>query len=258
MQVSHAGAPDARSAPSVLDRPVGGALDDGSRRLVAWGEGPARTPLTVLFVAYTTLALIVAGSGVLLAHGPLGAVREWDLSVSQWLVDHRTPFLDDLTRWVSSTADTAPIAGTASVTVLVLAVRHRWRDVLLVAGAIGLEVAVFLTANSLARRPRPDVAPLGSVPDTFSFPSGHVAATLALWGCIALLLAGRTRSGLLRVLVWSMPFAFAAAVAFARVYRGMHYTTDVVAGALLGAGVLVVAVVAARTSALADDAEHGG
>ena len=47
MQVSHAGAPDARSAPSVLDRPVGGALDDGGRRLVAWGEGPARTPLTV-------------------------------------------------------------------------------------------------------------------------------------------------------------------------------------------------------------------
>ena len=60
---------------------------------------------------------------------------------------------------------------------IVLAVRRRWRDLLLVVVGLAVELAVFLTVNEVVRRPRPSVTKLGIEPATFSFPSGHVAAT---------------------------------------------------------------------------------
>lgn len=241
--------------PSVLDRPVGGWVDQPSRRTVAWRDGPARTPLTLLFVAFTTFTLVVAGVGVTLVHaGPLAGVRAWDVDVSQWFVEHRIPTLDDLTVAMSNVSDTVAVIGLAVVVGALLAWRHRWRDVLLLAGGLGLEAAVFITANALVRRPRPPVETVGEAPSTFSFPSGHVAATIVLWGCFALLLTPRVRSGLVRALIWSVPVVLTLAVGFSRVYRGMHFLTDVLAGAGLGVAALFVAAVAARSSALADAA----
>lgn len=239
--------------PSVLDRPVGGWVDQPSRRTVDWRDGPARTPLTLLFVAYTTVTLVVAGLGVALVHaGPLAGVRAWDVDVSRWFVDHRTPLLDDVTVAVSDAADTVAVIGLALVVAGLLAWRRRWRDVLLIAAGLGLEASVFITANALVRRPRPPVETVGHAPATFSFPSGHVAATIVLWGCFALLLSGRVRSAVARALIWCVPVVMALAVAFSRVYRGMHFLTDVLVGAALGIAALFVAAVAARSSALAE------
>ncbi len=244
--------------PSVLDRPVGGWVDQPSRRTVDWRDGPARTPLTLLFVAYTTFTLVVAGIGVALVHaGPLAGVRAWDVDVSRWFVEHRTPTLDDLTIFFSNAADTLAVIGLAVIVAAVLAWRHRWRDVLLLAAGLGLEASVFITANALVRRPRPPVETVGHAPATFSFPSGHVAATIVLWGCFALLLAPRVRSSAVRALIWCVPVLMAFAVGFSRVYRGMHFLTDVLAGAALGAAALFVAAVAARSSALADAEVEG-
>lgn len=240
-------------ARGVLDHPMGAVVDDRSRQVVAWEDGPARTPLTLLFVAYTTLALVVAGAGVLLVHAhALEGVRDWDLSVSRWFVDHRTPTMDDLTTAVSQAADTVAVIGLALLAAAVLALRHRWRDVLLLAAGLGLEASVFITANALVRRPRPPVETVGAAPTTFSFPSGHTAATIVLWGCLALLVAPSIRSRALRALVWLVPVLFAFAVGYSRVYRGMHYLTDVLVGAVLGVLALYVAAVAARASSLAD------
>lgn len=239
--------------PSVLDRPVGGWVDQPSRRTVAWRDGPARTPLTLLFVAYTTFTLVVAGIGVAIVHaGPLAGLRAWDVDVSRWFVEHRTPTLDEVTVLVSNLADTIAVIGLAVLVGALLAWRRRWRDVLLLAAGLGLEASVFITANALVRRPRPPVETVGHAPTTFSFPSGHTAATIVLWGCFALLLSSRIRSRALRALIWCVPALMGFAVAFSRVYRGMHFLTDVLVGAALGVAALFVAAVAARSSALAD------
>ena len=85
--------------------------------------------------------------------------------------------------------------------------------------------------------PRLDSSPVGS-----SFPSGHVAASMA-YAAIVVVLFEHTKRRLPRVLGVVAVTMVTLAVAFARMYRGMHYPTDVVMGALLGA----VAVVATTT-----------
>ena len=244
-------------AASVLDQPVGRLVDDRSARVASVPEGAARTPLRLLFVAYTTLTLAITGVGVFLVHSSLMAgVRNWDVSVSEWFVDHRGPGWTGYAMFWSTAADTVAIIGVALLVVIVLAVKHRWRDVLLVAGGLGLEASVFITANQLVRRERPPVPTVGAEPGTFSFPSGHVAAAIVLSGCLAVLLLPMVRNRVLRVLVWAFPVVVGVSVAFGRVYRGMHFLTDVLVGAALGVAALLVALVAARASSLADQRHH--
>ena len=69
---------------------------------------------------------------------------------------------------------------------------------------------------------------------TSSYPSGHTGAAVCLYGGIAILLlwlyGARPGVKLAAAALWCVPVA----VALSRVYRGMHYPSDVLAGALLG------------------------
>jgi undecaprenyl-diphosphatase len=83
---------------------------------------------------------------------------------------------------------------------------------------------------------------LGSTPSTSSFPSGHSAAGVALWVAIALLVtwpASRRRWRTPAIVVGA---AIAVAIGLSRLYRGMHFATDVLAGWILGTAALLAAL----------------
>jgi undecaprenyl-diphosphatase len=79
-----------------------------------------------------------------------------------------------------------------------------------------------------------------------------------LWVGIALIVAVLTTNVVARVVAWVPVATLAWIVPLARVYRGMHHTTDVLAGLLLGAAALVVGVLVARTWAAANARRHAG
>jgi undecaprenyl-diphosphatase len=81
-------------------------------------------------------------------------------------------------------------------------------------------------------RDRPDVARLVSA-SGFSFPSGHSAASAALYAAIALV-AGRHRSRRTKAILAGVAGGIAVAVATSRVLLGAHWLTDVIAGLALG------------------------
>jgi membrane-associated phospholipid phosphatase len=83
------------------------------------------------------------------------------------------------------------------------------------------------------------VETLDSVPSTASFPSGHVAGALVLYGLLTLIARARMRHEWVPRVSWALPFAVAVIVALARVYEGVHHPTDVLAGFLLGLGALL-------------------
>jgi membrane-associated phospholipid phosphatase len=118
----------------------------------------------------------------------------------------------------------------------------------LLVSALVLEFVVFLTANTLIDRDRPNVPRLDSTPSTASYPSGHVAATIAVWGGLAIIVMACTRRRAPRIVAFAVAAALAALVGFARLYRGMHHLTDVVAGAVLGLGALAAALTAVRVT----------
>ena len=86
------------------------------------------------------------------------------------------------------------------------------------------------------------------MPSTFSFPSGHVAATVVCWIGAALLLAmfGRVRLARVVAAAGALMVVF---VAWARVYLGMHYALDTALGMAMGGGALVIATRALWPSA---------
>jgi undecaprenyl-diphosphatase len=96
--------------------------------------------------------------------------------------------------------------------------------------AVVAGTAIFVAAKRVAGRPRPcDLEPHAwsavAPPDRFSFPSGHAIVALAMATTLSLFYP-----------VWTAPLAFSAAsVALSRVVLGMHFPSDVIAGAGIGA-----------------------
>lgn len=190
-----------------------------------------------LGLAALALALISGawiGLGFLLT-GPLdGSVGDLDRRVAESLAGRRTDAWDDLSRWGSTLAGiTTEIVVTAVVITVMLRRWRRWREPLLVAIALMLEASCFLVVALVVGRDRPDVPHLDDPPIASSFPSGHTASAMT-YGTFVIIVFLSTRKWWPRILSVVLTLAVVATVGLARMYRGVHFLSDVTAGALLG------------------------
>jgi undecaprenyl-diphosphatase len=185
--------------------------------------------LGLLVGAYVILSLACTAIGLLLTRVLDGAplLRD-ENAVNSWFARQRTPGWDDLSLIGSDLADTrVKIALVLLVgTAFVLAWR-RWNESLQIAVSLLLEVAVFGTAQQLVDRPRPPVEQLDGHLPTSSFPSGHVAASVAFYVGIAMVIFAHTRRGWARALGILLAVVVPAVVLLSRLYRGMHHVSDV-------------------------------
>ena len=118
--------------------------------------------------------------------------------------------------------------------VVFLAVTRRWRPVIFVAVVMFGELGAFLMIEAIVKRPRPDVPHLDSGLPTSAFPSGHMAATTCLYVAIAILVIGHAR-GWWRYLFLIPAIVMPVMIATARMYRGEHHPTDILASLLFAA-----------------------
>jgi undecaprenyl-diphosphatase len=210
---------------------------------------PAVAAVAVIVGCYVLLAATLIGSGLafthLLSHSSVG---HWDEQVNDWFAAHRTDTWNRVSAGFTLLADTLGVVAVAAVVTVVLLIRRWGRFALLVLIGLAVELAVFLSTTYLVARPRPSAPHLGSTPSTFSWPSGHTAATLVLYGGIALMVMAATPRRLPRVAAWTIAVALTVCVALSRIYRGEHHPTDTMAGVILGIGALWAAVSAIRAS----------
>jgi undecaprenyl-diphosphatase len=106
--------------------------------------------------------------------------------------------------------------------------RHHRREMIrfsvVMAGALVLEVGLKLAFH----RARP-AAFFGLVlPESYSFPSGHALYAMCLYSALAGMAAAR------RILIWTAAALLIALIGFSRIYLGVHYPSDVVAGWAIG------------------------
>jgi undecaprenyl-diphosphatase len=241
----------AQDVPLLEARPDGWA-ESFARRL---GAGPIPVFLAAVLLGYAALVALTVGAGLVLTQLllPIGGFAAWDENINRWLADHRNPQLEHLS-WIGSTlAGGVVIPVVVGLCLVAFLVLRRWRLAAFVLFVICVESGAYRATTLLVHRDRPAVDRLESLPVDASYPSGHTAASLALYGGLLLVLASRVRRAGVTVLVYCLLVATPLFVAWARMYRGMHHLTDSAAGLLLGVGALFVTVFAARAAGAAAD-----
>lgn len=179
------------------------------------------------------LALVLVGH--LLGHQWRGsALVRWDASVDRELAANRREPWTSLTYLATFLAETLTVIGVLAVACVLLRLQlKRWREPLFLAVTVIGEVTIFLSTTLLVDRARPPVRHLDSAPPTSSFPSGHTAASIALYAGLAVLAWRAGAAMWLRTLAIVLAVLVPLLVASSRLYRGMHYPTDVLGGILL-------------------------
>lgn len=136
----------------------------------------------------------------------------------------------DITALGSSTVLTLVVAATA----LFLALRGRWRSVALVlAATISGGVAVTLV-KALVGRARPELVERLMVEASNSFPSGHAANSAIVYLTLATLLFPVVQEARMRAFVLGAALLVTLMVGVSRIYLGVHWPSDVLAGWAFG------------------------
>jgi undecaprenyl-diphosphatase len=158
-----------------------------------------------------------------------------DRTIPHWFAAQRTATLNHWSLIASNLGATQDILIVSVATCVVfIAVTRRWRPVIFLAVVMFGELAAFLTVAAIVKRPRPDVPHMDSHLPTSAFPSGHMAATMCLYVGIAILVIGHAR-GWWRYLFLIPAIVMPVMLATARLYRGEHHPTDILASVLFAA-----------------------
>lgn len=177
-----------------------------------------------------------------------------DADLTGYLVRNRRPWLTTVTRAASWLADLEVVAALVlTIGVATWAHSRRWHALWVPSVAGGGALAISATVKVITARARPPLS--SAVVDAYglAFPSGHALRAMAVYGALAWLVTAATRSRTVQVLTWAFASVLIAAVGFARMYLGVHWLTDVLAGYVLGGTWLALVLVltarpAARTS----------
>jgi len=223
-------------------------------RLVRWSEGrrlmgPLMVSLLVPgekeFRGIVIVALVLLSGAVLVQLGGI-AVNETlptalDRAVFLFLQDLRTPQADRLLLVVSDLGGFQVLIPLTATVGLYLLARHN----LLALGhwllAIGAGLVFFNAFKFLFQVERPSPALI-----TFSFPSGHATMSVVAYGFLAVLVA-RDTAQQWRWVPYGIATLLAVGIGFTRIYLGVHWLTDVVAGWCLGLLWVVLLGVTYRT-----------
>jgi membrane-associated phospholipid phosphatase len=239
---------DAILAFPVLDKEPGRL----GRRLAALpGAGhPLWTYVCGILIAFAVIACLSIVAGLVLTKAVLhvhGVANE-DESLIRFFARHRSTGLTDASLVGSIMGGGVVLPIIAGVAALVALVGKHWRLAGFLLFALAVESGTYRTTTLVVHRQRPDVPRLEQLPVDASYPSGHTAASIAIYCGIALLLTSRIADRSVRVAIWVVAAVVPVFVAFSRMYRGMHHPLDIVGGVLIGIAALSALVLVTRAS----------
>lgn len=201
--------------------------------------GPEETPEPTPLFEAAILASLGAAMLALFLFAWLGSemvqgdTRHFDQAVREWAHSYASPAMTRAMNAISLLGYNILIV--ELVIALAVFAKLRWRR-----AAVWLTVAMAgslvldLTLKYIYHRTRP-TAYFGMAPHSYSFPSGHAMCSFCFYGVLAGLLSARTKPLGWRLLIWFTAAALVIAIGLSRIYLGVHYPSDVVAGYLAAA-----------------------
>jgi membrane-associated phospholipid phosphatase len=241
----------------VLDARTAGPAEKLARAF--GGLHPALVFAVVMFGALAGIAALSIGCGLLVTrvieHASHGASGE---AFDVWLANHRTPARTEASLIGSIVAGGVVLPIVAGSIAVACAIARKWRLGAFVVFALGVESASYRITTLVVHSHRPRVVRLETLPVNASYPSGHTAAAIAVYGGIVLLLTSKFTNRVFRAYAWMFALAMVAFVALARMYRGMHHPLDVAGGVVIGIAAVIALVFACRTSDAAAESRKPG
>jgi len=188
-----------------------------------------------LVVGAAIAAVLLAAFLALAASLGSPVVRAFDESVLAAVQSVRSGALTALTLRVTDFGDTTLVLIITALTIAHTLRRRRWRAALLVVAVVGVGRLLGSVAQNVVGRTRPvQSGALIALPTTLAFPSGHSITATLLYGVLAFLLWRGLKVAWQRDLALSVCIGLVIAIGLTRIYLGVHWPTDVVAGMLLG------------------------
>ena len=194
---------------------------------------------------YATIGIfLLAGASVAIAgtyafakyagHVTSGSTQAFDDAVLRWIGAHKPASLEPVILEIT-------FLGTGTVVMMIVAVaalflwlsRHRYSAALLTIATLG-----GILLNNLLKagfgRPRPQIFDWGSHAISSSFPSGHAMSAAVVYSTVAYLAARLQKKHWHRVVTMLAAVIIILMIAATRLYLGVHYPSDVLAGIIIG------------------------
>lgn len=197
--------------------------------------GSYRAALGVFVLAGVLMALVGTACFAAVAQWVrAGDSLRFDVAVLEFFGRHRIPWLEATLVEITVLGTGTTVFMVAGVAALFLSLtRHRYSGALLLASTIG-----GLLLNAVLKlgfdRPRPQVFTWATHVASTSFPSGHAMSAAIVYGTLAYLAARLQSSRIARAMTLSAAALLIALIGLSRMYLGVHYPSDVLAGIVVG------------------------
>jgi undecaprenyl-diphosphatase len=192
-------------------------------------------------------ALLTALTALVIAVNTDGWLTRLDTATTSWAVAHRSVGFDVAASVITDLGSPVATAAAGAICAALLCWRARSTiPGIVVIGTVGAAALASTTLKAVVDRPRPPLQWQIVLETDPSFPSGHVTGTAALLGIVAVCL-GTGRSRTVRAWLVSGVVTGVLVVATTRLYLGVHWLTDVAAGAILAAVFVTIGATAFAT-----------
>jgi len=198
-----------------------------------------KTQLIIAFIislfsllAFSVMALLVRRNTIV----------SFDSNIISYVQGLEAPWLTTVMRFFTFIGDTIPVILLSLVSLFILykVLNHRAELILFIA-VIGGANIIFLTLKMFFQRARPDLHRLAEATN-YSFPSGHATMAFALYGVLTFLLWRHINTSFKRTNHIIVSSIVILSIGISRIYLGVHYPSDILAGYFISAFWLTLAI----------------
>jgi undecaprenyl-diphosphatase len=187
---------------------------------------------TPLFIGLSGAVIFLVLFAALAEEMLEGHTRKFDDAVRLVVHAHSHTDLTAVMRFLSIVGSPTVVTIIAIASCIALwLVGHPRRAILIAVTVVGGSLLMWVLKLAFHRH-RPDPFFNSKVPLSYRFPSGHAMLSFCLCLTAAALFSSRRKNLVVRITIWTFWVGLSGAIGYSRIYLGVHYPSDVLAGYL--------------------------
>jgi len=159
-----------------------------------------------------------------------GDTKVFDETIRNFIHEFADESLTTLMNLFTMLGSTAFLIAMSVGVFLIFFLKSRRRAAALFAATMAGSVILNFALKLIFHRVRPVPFFDTPLPSSYSFPSGHSLFSVCFYGVLAWLITARIRNRSAQILIWSLTVSLVLLIGLSRIYLGVHYPSDVIAG----------------------------